>query len=462
MLRPFQINLELEKEGKKGPLYKLLEEKIKTLIQNGTLKPGDALPSSRELAEQVKISRKTVVNAMESLVISGWLVNRERVGLFVSDSIPGEKKAVVPEVKFDPRRWLEIDDGLPDTSIAPVAELSRAYRQIFNRVSKWKILEVSDPRGFRKFRESISSMLNHERGLQTNYTDICVTRGSQMALFLISNVVLNPGDTIVVENPCYERAYETFQKAHLNVVQIAVDKDGLIVSELEQVLESQQIQAIYLTPRHHYPTMVPMSTSRKERLMALAVKHRFYVIEDDYDYDFSQHGVKEKPMAASLPKENSLYIGTFSKVLSPSIRIGFLAAPETLIDQIGEYRRLIDLQGDNVMEQAVLDLMLSGDLKKHIKKSSIYYEEKKSLFVKVLRLRLGQRIEVVPPKGGLALWVSFHTQKSKEEIQRFLIEKRIKVHVVEDAYGHLGIRIGYATLTEDNINHLADVLRMIL
>lgn len=467
MLRPWLINFDLDDNTDGQLLYRRLADKILSLIWNGTLKAGEALPSSRELSKRLNVSRKTIVNATDSLLLTGWLVNKERVGLFVSDKILSRQQAQTPSDAAavpanTPKRMLVLDDGLPDTSIAPVLELARAYRQILNRAAKWKVLGLSNPAGFGKFRQSLSSMLNHERGFHTNMNQVCVTRGSQMGLYLIAHAVFHPGDTVVIEKPCYERALATFSTAGLNVIEIAVDQSGIDTDKLEQVLQQHPVKGVYVTPRHHYPTMVELSADRREKLVQLALKYQFYVIEDDYDYVYSKSRFDTHPISASMPIDRILYLGTFSKVLAAAIRVGYLVTSEHLIQQIGEYRSLIDLQGDNVMEQATLELIESGDVQRHIKRSFVYYEEKKAKFLEQLHETLGEKVHVTPSRGGLAIWVSFQTQHTSVQIQEALVGRGIKARVVDDWQQRPGMRIGYATLSQISFQHLLDTLHAIL
>lgn len=466
MLRPWSFHIDIDKRNRKYPVYRQIADKIRQLIVCGGLKPGEALPASRTLAASLQVSRKSVVCAMDVLLLSGLVENRERVGLFVASSIPLSAGAGVSQTgrveTGEPKVFrLKVDDGVPDTRIAPVKELSRTYRQLFNRAARHQLLGYSDPNGIPKFRTTVSSMLNQERGLDTHPDEICITRGSQMALFLIAHALLSPGESVLVENPCYERAANVFRQAGLNIIPIDVDSDGLCVDSIEAVLLRPDVlvKAIYVTPRHNYPTMVSLSMERKHRLSSLVIKHGLYLIEDDYDYDFQSK--PSVPVSAFLPKENRLYIGTFSKIIAPSVRIGFLATSVSHAVAIGNLRGLIDIQGDSIMEHALCELVQSGDVKRHIRKSARYYEEKRIRMVRLLEVNLTGKITWLAPQGGLAIWIHFVNSLQKSKLEADLQIRKIALPLFDTPSG-LGARIGYASLTNEEMIFLVETLRQIL
>lgn len=467
MIRPWQINIQIDKTETNVPIYQQLADKIKELVQTGTLKPGEALPGSRSMAAVLNISRKSVVSAIEQLVHSGLLTNKERVGVFVAEytSLTGlnnNHEAGQPRESQTAFR-LHVDDGVPDTVIAPVKELSRAYRQFFNRAARHRLLGYSSPNGDIKFRAAVSTMLNQSRGLNTNAGNICITRGSQMALYLIAGAILEKGDSVIVEDPCYPKAAEAFATSGIGVIPVPVDKDGISVRQIEKQLsdKSRLIKAVYVTPRHHYPTMVPMSAGRKRKLATLVAEHGIYLIEDDYDYDFSFQRTPSFPVSVLLPKEKAFYIGTFSKIIAPSVRVGFIATSTENAEKIGHLRGIIDIQGDNIMEHAILELIDSGDIKRHIKRATRYYKEKQEYFVNLLNSKLAGKAKFNIPQGGLAIWVIFTGETDMEHLAGRLKSHKIEMPLYNTPEG-IGTRIGYASLTCGDMNFLAETLDKIL
>ena len=462
MLRPWSYNIELHPEDGSVPLYLQVANTISELIRDGTLHADDALPSTRDLAEQMHVSRKTIVSAYEHLCIKGWLTNKPRVGTFVRAATNGGSKYETPPSGEPGAANLFIDDGLPDTTILPFAELSRAYRQLFNRAAKWQMLGYTQPYGHERFRSAVARMLNQDRNLCVKPGNICITRGSQMALYLISHALLQPGDTIIVENPGYAKAYETFRCAGLNIIPIDVDHHGIIVDKVEAILAGTRVNAIYLTPRHQFPTTVTLSSDRRQQLTRLVRKYDFYVIEDDYGCEFHFSGARLSPLYRHLPQEKAVYIGSFSKILAPAIRIGMMAGSENVIKRVGELRSLIDVQGDNTMELAILDLIEQGSIRRHIKEATLLYAERKTYLCSQLR-KLGDKVRFVNPTGGLAVWVSFPHEVNEgltvEGLERLLAENGICALVFQLPSCDIGIRIGYASLSTKDIDKLIAFLR---
>jgi len=287
MLRPFNLELDLKLENKEVPMYQQLAEGVQKLIVSGTLKPGDALPGSREMATQLHISRKTVVSAMELLVFSGWLENRERVGLFVNAKLPiedvarksrlsGESDNVKPVTPQSDEKIsrLVINDGFPDTQLTPYEALSRAYRQFFNRAARWKKMGYNDPRGNLKLRRLLAQEICQERGLPITEDEVMVTRGSQMALYLGAHVMIKTGKAVAIEDPTYEYTRLAAESVGATVYSIPVDEEGIRVDMLEQTLEEHpEISALYVTPRFQYPTTVTLSPARRRRLVLARRTH---------------------------------------------------------------------------------------------------------------------------------------------------------------------------------------------
>lgn len=471
MLRPWTIKIQFEKDSKKA-IYLQITDHIINMIKNGTLKPGDVLPSSRLLAVEMGINRNTVIKSLNILLSEGWLYSEERKGLFISAKLPilmrHEKRLDVPPSKTGDQGKNPIiifDSGLPDTQIAPMRELASAYRQIFNRKSRINPMLNRSELGILRFRESVSRMLNQTRGMHTNHTQVCITRGSQMALFLIAHAILDKGDIILVENPGYGPAWETFRHAGAKLVSVAVDEKGIIVEDIKRIVSTQQIKAVYITPHHQYPTTVILSLERRLQLIELSNRYKFTIIEDDYDCDF-HFGVRPIAPLSSLDGANdTVYIGTFSKMISESLRIGYLIANEDIIHKVGNLRRIIDLQGDNIMEQAILELIESGVIRKHIRKASKYYLNKRNYFAALIDKYLSDKVIYKMPEGGLAFWLKLRNKQDITKLNQALKLRGINlVHWTNYSFDNEinGIRLGYASLSENQLEKGIKVLSKVI
>lgn len=462
MLRGWKFEIQLDEQADKA-LYLQIADAIIKDIHSGRLKPGDALPGSRNLAQLLKINRNTVVEALNVLLIEGWLVSKERQGTFVADTLPDFKevqknKPLTSSIKnIEGKHYhLQFDDGHPDSKIAPIAELARAYRQIFNQKAKWQMMGYGNELGDLEFRKVIVQMLNHQRGMQVNEQNICITRGSQMAMYLTAQCLFTKGDYVMIENPGYKPAWSAFENAGATLLPVSVDKDGLQIDDVISYLKSgKKIKAIYVTPHRQYPTTATLSLKRRLELIRLSNKYGFTIIEDDYDNEFHFGYRPILPLSSFTELKNYVYIGTMSKVVAPALRIGYLASnDDALIEKVGSLRKIIDVQGDSIMEQAVLQLIKDGTIKRHIKKATNHYKAKRDFMATVLNKHIKNKATYAIPEGGLAFWIVPNKRVDWSQVSQKLKSKGIKI-ITPGTYSFAetvnGIRLGYGSLSEKEL-----------
>lgn len=473
MMRPWKLEFKIDKKLAKS-IYLQIADTIIADIQSGRLKAGDVLPGSRILASMLMVNRNTIVEAYQVLINEEWVISKERKGIFVSEKLPSlERRFKNNEIEIhentntiDPF-VINFDDGHPDSKIAPIMELARAYRQIFNRKAKWQMMGYTDVHGDHEFRKTISQMLNHQRGMDTNENDISITRGSQMAMFLTSASLLNSGDYVVVENPGYKPAWKAFEHAGAKLLPISVDHEGLIVEDIIKLLEEKiNIKAIYVTPHRQYPTTVTLSLARRLKLIELSNTHGITIIEDDYDNEF-HFGYRPILPLSSFPELNNyVYIGTMSKVVAPALRIGYLVTKnKVLLKKIGELRKIIDVQGDVIMEQAVLQLIKEGAIKKHIKKATLHYKNKRDFVHELLKKHIEDHASFILPDGGLAFWIVPKVNLNWNNVTSLLLSKNIRIiHPEKYSFNNFlnGLRLTYGSLSEEQLEKSIKVIGEIL
>jgi GntR family transcriptional regulator / MocR family aminotransferase len=462
MLRGWKFEIQLDEKSDKAVYLQIADAIIKD-IHSGRLKPGDALPGSRSLSQLLKVNRNTMVEALNVLLIEGWLISKERQGTFVADTLPDFREAkknnlVTTLIKDTASKHyhIQFDDGHPDSKIAPIVELARAYRQIFNQKARWQMMGYGNELGDLEFRKSVVQMLNHQRGMQINEQNICITRGSQMAMYMTAQCLFVKGDYVLIENPGYKPAWSAFENAGAKLLPVRIDKDGLIIDDVISYLKlGKKIKAIYVTPHRQYPTTATLSLKRRLELIRLSNKYGFTIIEDDYDNEFHFGYRPVLPLSSFTELKNYVYIGTMSKVVAPALRIGYLASNNSsLIEIVGSLRKIIDVQGDSIMEQAVLQLIKDGTIKRHIKKATNYYKIKRDFMATVLNKYIANKATYAIPEGGLAFWIVPNKQVDWLQISKRLESKGIKI-ITPDTYSFdetiNGIRLGYGSLSEKEL-----------
>ncbi len=442
MLRPWKLMLAQRLQpDSPTPLYMQIVHALIHEIQRGRLQPGAFLPSTRELAEVLGVNRKTIVIAYDELVAQGWLESLGRKGTIVTASLPESEMvasagAALPTT-FEPERpiaypfrqpperpiavpqgaWLKLDEGAPDGGIFPAELLARAYRSAALRASAGRRLLYRDPRGAPRLRESIAAMLRGQRGLMVGPENICITRGSQAGIFLAARILARPGSVLLVEELTYEPAMAAFRACGTPAVAVRIDADGLDVEDVERQCRRQRVCAIFLTPHHQFPTTISLRPDRRLRLLELARQFGFAIIEDDYDHEFRFESQPLLPMASYAP-EHVLYVGSLSKLLLPALRIGYIAAPERVIDSLAYEVSLIDGMGNTLTEEAAAELIDSGEVRRHARKATQIYAGRRDAFARVVREQFGDLVDMRLPQGGLALWLSFRDHAALDRIER--------------------------------------------
>ncbi|HJV23504.1 MAG TPA: PLP-dependent aminotransferase family protein [Holophagaceae bacterium] len=404
-----------------GPIFLRIAQAIVEDIRRGRLRAGDPLPGYRTLAEQLKVSRNTALAAYHELLAEGWIHTQAGGGTFISDRplgpsapLPGvgpkglgfalEGVAGPADGPPVPGVHLAAASGVPDPRLLPMTALTRAYRHALENLAQ-RPLGAADPKGQIRLRRALAGMLGSLRGLAAGPEELLVTRGSQMAIFLLAQALVRPGDRVAVEELGRRRVAEAFASCGASLVPLPVDAEGLSVEALEAELAKGPLRAVYLTPQHQYPTTVTLSEGRRARLLALAEQHRIALIEHDFDAEFHYDGPPVLPLASQDHAGTVIYVGSFSKIFSPTVRLGFVAGPKALVDRLAQLRVTVDSQGDPALELAMAELLEEGELQRHHQRMRQIYLARRNAFADVLRRTLGEAVTFEVPTGGMAFWL---------------------------------------------------------
>lgn len=485
MQRPWEVQFWLEDSPGKTLHSKLLN-KLTSDILAGRLATGSMLPGSRSLANQLKVNRKTVQQVYEELESQGWLITKPRSGTYVSKVLPEQNLTTDNQHLVNhthktksPSELVEMlyqdalgtytqptsNDGTPDSRLIPYDLLAKAHRRACIRLSRHSSLGYGDPRGTMELRTAIKNMLTNDRYMNCSTEQVCIVRGSQMAIYLTSRVLDPKKGAIIVEDLCYSPARAAFESNGFKVLTCKLDDKGLDIQHLESLLSSYAVAAIYVTPHHQYPTTVCLPMDRRLALLALSKKYKFAIIEDDYDHEF-HYDANPVPPLASLPNsENVLHIGSISKVFAPGLRLGYMVANQAFIERAAQEIVLIDRQGNSITEHVLTDLMESGEVKRHIRKVRKCYEARRNFAASELTRVFGDHISFVLPTGGMAIWVNISAltkAKSLTELEpphQLNKDATLNTSYTKEQVLPTHIRFGFGAINEQEITRSIEELK---
>jgi GntR family transcriptional regulator / MocR family aminotransferase len=474
---PFKTLLEINKDSSL-PIYVQIANGISQNIQSGILKTGTKLLGSRQMANLLEVHRKTVIAAYEELYSEGWIEVFPQKGTFIAQNLPHVKpisfsetpqnttfetrSLIIPRneiIKIPPviSHRLAFNDGLPDVRLAPREELARLYAH-YIKFGESALLQYTHPYGHTRFREVFSTFLNETRGMNIQPENILTTRGSQMAFYLIGTALFQKNDEIIVGELNYPAANMTFESLGLRLNIVPIDEDGIMVDAIEEICEIKPIKAIYITSHHYHPTTVTLKPERRIKLLALAEKYGFYIIEDDYDYDYHYANRPVLPLASADRHGLVIYLGSFTKKIAPTFRVGYIIARQEIIEELAKYRRIIDRQGDTILELVLADMLADGTLKRYTTKSLKTYRERRDFTCELLKNELGDVIDFKIPDGGMAIWAKFDKQISLSELSKKVASKGLYLSD-GSAYEDLNAcRMGFASMNLKEIEEAVGVL----
>lgn len=470
------------------PAYLQLVNGIIALITDGVMQKGDLIPGTRSMAVQINLHRKTVIAAYNELTAQGWLIAVAKHGHHVAMELPelgikqwgGAEHGYSAESKmtsnffklettkefyphaFSPSPSLIIDDGHPDTRLAPMHLLNREYLSRLKQQHSRKKPAITLAPGSLKLRETMVGYLGLTRGIRADVQNILITHGAQMSIYIAASLLLKRGSYVVVAEPGYHVANFVFEYLGAKIIRIPADQDGIDPDLLKQACETCKISALYLVPHHHYPTTVTLSPERRVLLLDMAEQFNFSIIEDDYDYGFQYGSSPYLPMAGSAHQNRVIYVGSFSKSLSTSIRIGFMIAAPDFIEQAIYLRKIIELKGDHLMEDSLAALIENGDIIRHLKKVNSIFAQRRDYLCAALDEKLHGIVSFVKPEGGLAVWTVFDPRYPLGNISLKASKQGLFINdgkmFDNGSLTYNALRFGFASLNELEIDEAVDII----
>jgi GntR family transcriptional regulator / MocR family aminotransferase len=409
------------------PLHRQLYDAYRATIVDGRLRPGQRIPSTRMLASELGISRFPVLHAYNQLFAEGYCESRLGSGTIVSESLPDQlaaspaigarrgagisgprpisrRSAILP--RFERAPWLQGGGAFGVGQVAfdefPLQIWSSLVaRQCRNMDAK--SFQYGESMGSKALREAIAAYLRTARSLHCSAEQITIVSGSQQAIEISVRLLLDPGSPVWIEEPGYSLARDAFALTGCNLVPVPVDNEGMDVAA--GIKRCRKARAAFVTPSHQFPLGVTMSASRRLQLLDWAQNTGSWIIEDDYDSEYRYESSPIPSLQGLDAGARVIYIGTFSKVLFPSLRIGYVVVPLDLVDRFLSIRRAVDIGPPTFYQEVLANFISEGHFGRHIRRMRVLYRERRSALVAGISKELGGMVEVLGTEAGMHLAV---------------------------------------------------------
>jgi GntR family transcriptional regulator/MocR family aminotransferase len=469
-------------------LHRQIYDAYRTAIVDGSLGPGQRVPSTRVLASELGVSRFPVLNAYAQLLAEGYIESRVGAGTVVSICLPEQFTSSKPagmRTTADntaPRPVARRTSGLPTLSRSPWLRGWGAFgvgQVAFDQfpLHLWanlvtrrcrnmdaKACHYGELTGFKGLRQTIAGYLRTARSLHCEADQVMIVSGSQQALEISARVLLDPGSPVWVEDPGYPLARDAFALTGCRLVPVPVDQEGLDVAA--GIKRCRKARAAFVTPSHQFPLGVTMSASRRLRLLDWAQSTGSWIIEDDYD---SEYRYESSPIASLQGLDANarvIYIGTFSKVLFPSLRLGYLVMPLDLVGRFVAIRRAMDLGAPTIHQEVLADFIDEGHFARHIRRMRVLYRERRSALVDSISKELGTAVEVLGDEAGMHLTVTLPNGSRDLEIAERGARQNLWIWPLSRSYlskvGRQGFILGFGSTPVAEIPRAVRKLRNLL
>lgn len=479
------------------PLYRQLYRDLREAILSSKLLPEMRLPSTRALADELEISRNTVLEAYEQLVAEGYLESRVGSGTYVAQELPEELLRVrgqshltalsedAPERSAEASPLSARGELLTDIELSSFRadEQPRAFRpglpaldafpiEKWSRLTsrRWRSLPGSmlgyrRSTGYPPLREAIAAYLQESRGVHCSSEQVIIVSGTQQAITLTAHVLLDPGDPAWIEDPGYPRAQGAFRWAGAQTVPVPLDDEGLALDRARS--GETDARLAYVTPSHQYPLGMTMSLPRRLELLDWAETSDAWILEDDYDSEYRYEG---RPIAALQGLDDAgrvIYVGSFSKVLFPALRLGYLVVPESLVDPFSAAKSLVGRCPPLAPQMVVTDFLEEGHFERHLRRMRTLYAKRQSILIEALNEEAGTQLDVSSDEAGLHLTVFLNGGLDDQVVSSALQDRDLVAPPLSfyssRSLDRDGLVLGYAAISEsdirDEIDRLGETLR---
>ncbi len=474
------------------PLHRQIYDSFRMAIVERRLRPGQRIPSTRVLATEIGVSRFPVLNAYAQLLAEGYLESRVGAGTVVSSSLPEQltsshaseirKPAVAGGARRASRRYLANRCALlPHHESFPWfihtgpfrvgqiafdhfplqtwAAITARHCRSLNRAA----VHYGDLMGSSALRHAIANYLRTARSVRCEAEQVMIVNGSQQALEIAARVLLNPGDAVWMEDPNYRLARDVFHLSECRLVPVPVDEQGLNVAD--GIRRCRRARAAFVTPSHQFPLGVTMSASRRLQLLDWAQKVGSWIIEDDYDSEYRYESLPIASLQGLDTNARVIYVGTFSKVLFPALRLGYLVVPPDLMQRFAIMRRVMDLGAPTLAQEVLAEFIEEGHFARHIRRMRVHYCELRQVLVAQIREHLSDKLEIVGDEAGMHVTVLLKTSHKDEDLAQLAVQHNLSLWPVSRSYfaqPRQGFILGFGGLATREIPDAVRRLRRLL
>jgi GntR family transcriptional regulator/MocR family aminotransferase len=461
------------------PIYRQLSDWFRRAIVEGQLRPGQRVPSTRALAGELKVSRLPVLSAYEQLHAEGYLETFTGAGTCVAGAIPREealtpprrRRVSAPEHGAAPVRrvaaraaamagpeqtWLDSQGafrvGLPALGAFPHGVWSRLVSR-HARSTDVDALVYGDALGYLPLREAIADYLRTVRAVRADASQVMITTGAQHGLQLCAHVLLDPGDGVWMEEPGYPGAHQALATVGAKAVLVPVDADGLDVAE--GVRRGPDARMVYITPSHQFPLGVTMSAARRMQLLQWAAREGRWIVEDDYDGEYRFGGKPVTSLQGLDADARVIYTGTFSKVMFPALRLGYLVVPRDLAGAFRAARDALDTCSPMLPQRAMTDFIREGHFARHIRRMRLLYAARRAALLEAIERHLPGKLQVVGAEAGMQLAALLPGDVDDIALSRRAAQAGVSVRPLSQCYRGptrgSGLILGYGGVDEHAI-----------
>ena len=432
------------------PLYQQIYDSFRSRIIRGELRAGDLVPSSRELARESRISRLPVLTAYAQLLAEGYFESWVGAGTFISSSLPSRSTGSLPSAargqrllsaqvaalpKYERPSWAEslgpFQVGQPELQKFPI-EIWLKLIARYSRLMRLKALQYGDAMGLPELREAIATYLRTSRGARCEAHQIMIVSGSQQALDLATRVLLEAGSTTWVEEPGYWLVHHVLKAALCRIVPVPVDTEGLNVTA--GIKLNRNARAAFVAPSHQYPLGVTMSASRRLQLLEWAQRSRAWIIEDDYDSEYRYGNLPIASLQGLDGNGRVIYIGTFSKVMFPSLRLGYLVIPGDLVERFAAMRQVMDICPPHITQAVMSDFIREGHFARHVRRMRPIYAERRRVLVAELERQLGDNATIMGDQAGMHLAIYLAPGRDDRKIAATAARQSLWLSALSSSY----------------------------